>query len=457
MRTKLGFLVLLFSTSIWATDYSGVGQGETLEDAKKAALSDLSSNLFSEVKSRYYSFKNSKNEGIAESELEVTSSLPILAPEFEVVSQKPYYVKVNLKENSLSAYKNRAADVAKECQKNFSAANSSKNTEQKQSLLEEAIKSYDEYARLKSVITLLGSSIDAQLVSRGQITAELEKISRKIDTIERLTRAFTLTKYDSVYIYAPTPSTSTTPTEFSMVVKDRLESAMKGVKAQNDAKYRYIGKYRVLKNSIEVTYTLYNADGTSLESKTLSVDEAVYSKYGYKPIDNSFEALLQSGVVVSDDFRASLSTDRGSNSLVFKKGDRFKLVAKLSQVGEFYIVGHSKKPGENISYLVEINENATGTAKFIKRVSGEEMNKDVVLGEYEVTPPFGLESYQIIATTKNAKLPQYIYEKNTGLYRVGVSANDGVMKTRAISKVKDTREKTAENVLMMSTFDEEAK
>ncbi|HOI83833.1 MAG TPA: hypothetical protein PKW30_05950 [Campylobacterales bacterium] len=457
MRIKLGFLALLFSTSLWSSSYSGIGEGHTLEDAKKAALSDLSSNLFSEVKSRYYSFKNSKNEGIAESELEVTSSLPILAAEFEIISEKPYSVKVILKDNAIAAYKNRASDIAKECQKSFAAALGAKDTDQKSALLEEAIKSYDEYARIKSVISLLGSSMDALPLSRGQISAELDKISKKIDTIDRLIKAFALTKYENVYVFAPIPSTSTSPTEFSMIIKDRLESAMKGLKNQNDAKYRYIGKYRILKNAIEMTYTLYNGDGAALESKTVSVDEGVYVRYGYKPLDSNFEALLQSGIVVSDDFRVSLGTDRGSNSLVFKKGDRFRLIAKLSQIGEFYIVGHSKKPGENLSYLIEINENASGSAKFIKRISGDEINKEVVLGEYEVMPPFGIESFQIIATTKNAKIPQYIYDKNSGLYVVGNTANDGIVKTRAISKVKDGKEKNAENILMMTTFDEVAK
>lgn len=457
MRIKLGFLALLFSTSLWSAVYSGIGEGATLEEAKKAALSDLSSNLFSEVKSRFYSYKNSKGEGSAESELEVTSNLPILAPEFEIISQKPYSVKVSLRDNAVAAYKNKATDIAKECQKSFTAALGSKDTDNKHSLLEDAIKNYDEYARIKSVITLLGSSTDVLNISRGQISAELDKVSKKIDTIDRLIKAFTLAKYDGVYVFAPTPSTSTTPTEFSMVVKDRLESAMKGVKNQSDAKYRYIGKYRTLKNAIEMTYTLYNGDGAALESKTLVVDEIVYVKYGYKPLDSSFETLLQSGIVVSDDFRVSLTTDRGSNSLVFKKGDKFRLVARLSQMGEFYIVGHSKKPGENLSYLVEINENAIGSAKFIKRVSADEMNKEIVLGEYEVMPPFGVESFQIIATTKNAKIPQYIYDKNSGLYLVGGSANEGVMKTRAISKVKDGKEKSAENILMMTTFDEVTK
>jgi hypothetical protein len=458
MRVKLGCLILLlFPALSWSASYSGIGSAATQEEAKKAALSELSSNMYSEVKSRFYSFKNSKNEGSAESELEVSSNLLILAPEFEVLSEKPYTIKATLKENAISAYKNRASDIAKECQKSFSVAIGSKDSEQKQKLLEEAMKSYDEYARIRSVINLLGASFDILAVSRGQISAEIEKISKKIDTIDRVAKTFVLDKYQGVYIFAPVPSMSTAPTEFSMAVKERLDSAMKGAKTQNDAKYRYIGKYRILKNSIEMTYTLYNQDNVAVESKTISIDEGVYSKYAYKPLDSSFEALLQGGIVVSDDFRVSLTTDRGSNSLVFKKGDKFKLLAKLNQIGEFYIVGHSKKPGENLSYLVEINENAAGSAKFVKRVSGDELNKEIVLGEYEVTPPFGLESFQIVATTKTAKVPQYIYDKESGLYKVGVSANDGVIKTRAISKVKDNREKTAENVLMMNTFDEEQK
>jgi len=121
--------------------------------------------------------------------------------------------------------------------------------------------------------------------------------------------------------------------------------------------------------------------------------------------------------------------------------------------GYFYLVGHTKTRGVEKSYLLDL-QDAPGNRKFINYVNADDANRWISLGEFEVQPPFGIESLQIIASSKDLvdAVPNTSFDGS--YYLISNNLKEGVALTRGLVKKKKKAEKLkpAEAVLMFSTF-----
>ncbi len=145
-------------------------------------------------------------------------------------------------------------------------------------------------------------------------------------------------------------------------------------------------------------------------------------------------------MVVSGDLRASITTNIGKKDLLFKKGKSFRLLVKMNKPGYFYIVVHSLKEGETYSYMIDFfNENSN--RKFIYHVNADDVNRWIELGEFEVVPPFGVETLQMMASDHDLidKVPPNFYDRKTKLYKVGTNPFDAVARTRGIIRKQRVR------------------
>jgi hypothetical protein len=83
----------------------------------------------------------------------------------------------------------------------------------------------------------------------------------------------------------------------------------------------------------------------------------------------------------------------------------------------------------------------------------------VSIGEFEIAPPFGVDSLQLIASDKDLinNLPDSHYDNASGYYVVATNIEEGVditRKTRGLKKKKNTLvADTAETVLLFTTQD----
>ncbi len=79
---------------------------------------------------------------------------------------------------------------------------------------------------------------------------------------------------------------------------------------------------------------------------------------------------------------------------------------------------------EKYSYLVNFTEEP-GNGKFVHYVNGDEANRWVELGEFEVIPPLGVETLHMIASSSDleGRVPVNYYDGSTGLYKIGVKSS----------------------------------
>ena len=134
------------------------------------------------------------------------------------------------------------------------------------------------------------------------------------------------------------------------------------------------------------------------------------------------------------------------------------MMIKMNRPGYFYIVVHTLKKEEKYSYILDFftsNDNR----KFIYTVSADDVNKWIMLPEFEVVPPFGVETLQVIASTNDLfnKVPSTTYDTKTELYKISDEPKKAVALTRGLIR-KERKEKAkalpsfAETTLMFTTL-----
>jgi hypothetical protein len=150
-------------------------------------------------------------------------------------------------------------------------------------------------------------------------------------------------------------------------------------------------------------------------------------------------------MAVSNEFRASLTTDRGSSDLLFCQGETTRIMAKMNRSGYFYVVSSVLHDGKEFSYLLDLND-VDGPYRFMRYVPPEEVNHLIELGEFEITAPFGVEHLQMFAANEDQKdqIPPYQKDEKLGYYVIKNSlgnAKRGISYTRGLQNVAHKKSK----------------
>jgi hypothetical protein len=160
-------------------------------------------------------------------------------------------------------------------------------------------------------------------------------------------------------------------------------------------------------------------------------------------------------VAVSSDFHSQLTTNRGTENVLFDEKDEVELLVKLNRSGYFYVVGLVDKKSENYSYLLEL-ANADTDRRFVRYVNADDVNKWLSIGKFEASAPFGVESLQLIATSDDPinRLPPHPFDKRTELYLTASSAQKGIAMTRSLKpkRTESDKQYQGETVLMFTTM-----
>lgn len=446
----------------------GKGFGITREEAKKEALSDLSSNIQVEVQTSFESMVkevNRKVEEFTQNVITLKSELPILGAEYKFSRTRDGQKSTAILDSQavLRLYTAQINEIKKNIDTLQRLIEKSPSRMEKYQLYTEILTGLKQYYKYKTVAILLGSKNIPELdITEVEIKNQLRKLEEKVDD---LTMAATLIaraigERDKIFIYPPTTRDSHEITQFADAIKKRLSAYVQTVQEPKDANFFLKGSYQILndgKAGIELTYFLVDREFNTLVSKIISLLPDSYGGYQVKPKTLSFDKALHEGFVVSNEFKIEITTNRGRANLLFKEGEEAEFLVKMNSPGYFYIVGHVVKPGnEEYSYLIDFD--ATGEIrsdrKFIQYVNIDDVNKWISLGEFEIVAPFGVESLQLIASTKDLidSLPHHGYDIETQLYIVGKNPNEVVINTRAIKKKKSPKVKTAEAVLLFTTM-----
>ncbi len=461
--------LLLFCLPL--TSHAAVLQAEaraaSKEQAQRQALSDLANSIFVQVQSESSSDVQSESSGGVngsvrrkdEMHVKSSSDIPLIGAEINCDSLgREVVCKVSLESSkSLALYGKKLHELLAEIgalEPRIAKAMGS----ERYALLTQALTLIEQYEKYRTVAQQLGATQFAPPPrSRGDTEAQLRELEKATSSIDIAAQALTKgLKAEAVYIYPALPNSSSEITPFASVVRDHLAAKLSPVASAELAKTFFKGEYEILDDGIHLSYRLLDMAGNTLATRVVKLAPEAYRGLQVKPATLALEKLLGAGLAENGDFRAQLSTKRGSEALLFNEHEEVELLVKLNRPGYFYVVGHVLKTGENHSYLLELEE-ADSNRRFVRYVGADDANKWLSIGKFEAAAPFGVDSLQLIASQndplkKANDLPSYNLDSKTGLYIIAASAQEGITKTRAIIRKKEEQEYRAVAKLMFTTM-----
>lgn len=458
---KLKFLVLVSLLSIFNlanADITGSGFAQTKSEAKKEALADLAGNIKSEVRSKFESHANDTGQ-TSKSDIKVSTNLPILGAKFSFIDSELFVesIAVLSPKNVSKLYINKLQNINAEIDSVLAEIKKAKSSSAKLDLYQDIYSLLNEYARYESVAVILDTSIPtAPSINKSQVKIEIDKLNSNIDTISMastiLAKSF---QQSSIFVYAPQLQNYTTISEFGAIFQKSLKANVRASRRLSDAKYILVGNYIKSKKNIVLNYDLLDVlTNEVVNSKTIVINKKAYKDLKTKPKNIDFDALLNAGVINSSDLKVSLKSNRGSDSLLFRANEEVELFIKLNKMGYVYIVGYTQTDDKKFSYLLELNEGH-GDSKFKMFINADDANKWISLGSFEVEPPYGVESLQIIASNKKiTTLPNTSYDEDSGYYMISKDIKKVLVQTRGLKKKKSKKVEMSEDVLSFTTINE---
>lgn len=463
----LALLFLLTNQVAYSAEIVGTGRGSTEAEARREALSDLSSRISITVRSNFKSTQT-VNSLISEKKnaetvfqaavktMETNSELPILGAEF-ASSAEGSQVSVNAileTSKSLPLYTARLSELqARMLSLNKQVSNEKNGAAQYASIMD-IFTLLDEFKKLNTVNTYLSGNPQTPGIDEDALQNKIRSVRSQADSLDLAAQFLTEgISASNIYIFPAKTKNSNEITPFAALLKDKLSKYLKTTLSPSGASFTFVGQYDESNTGVDVTYHLI--DDTSLAHKTNSVHviKAAYSGLATTPTTTDFDQLLKAGVAMSGNLRVDVSTNLGKRDLLFHQGDELELLVKLSEPGYFYAIGHTVKETENKSYLVELRE-ADGPRKFVYFVNADDANKWISIGKFQVEAPFGVEGLQVYASNKDLadSLPATKLDSTTGLYVVdAANRKEGVVKTRALIKKFAKTAETSEASLMFTT------
>ena len=454
------FILSIFSSAS-AIQLKGEGYGCTEKEAKKEAVADLSSAIETEVKTSLQTMVKiygDEVEKCAKKVIDIRSELPILGAEYRLLPVQEEILATALLDSRkvIALYEEKLRDIKKEIKSSLKNLQNPGPAYAKYTELMHLQTELDQFYKHKTVAMLLGSSnIPVLNITESDIRNRLQSLENRVDSIEMGAKLISKgINEKKIFIYPPAAKDSNEITQFAGIVRDRLSVCLNTVQSPKNADYSIIGNYEILKHGIELTCRLLDGSFNILKTRVIKLLPESYKDYEIKPKSISFDRLLHEGIVVSNNFRIEISTNKGKKNLLFKNKEELELLIKSNRSCHFYIVGHIIKSKGKYSYLVEI-QDVPGKRRFVYYLNADDINRWVSLGKFETTAPFGVESIQLIASNKDLKesLPPCRYDKNTGLCLISNDPEQGVITTRGLKPAYKKNEViSAEAALMFTTM-----
>jgi hypothetical protein len=464
MNIRFLFLALLwFPLATHATTLRNEARAATKDEAQRQALADLANSIFVNVQAESSSYVESSGKRLDELSIKSSSDIPLIGADIKCEELGlEVLCKVSLDSGrSLTLYSRKLNELLLEIGTQDARIAKAAGNERYE-LLMQALTLIEQYDKYRAVAQLLGETqFTAPPRTRSDTEAQLRELEKAAPSIELAAQVLAKgLKALAVYIYPAVPHGSHEVTPFGRVMRDRLAEKMTAVDSPDKAQTFFKGEYEILDNSIHLIYRLLDNKGNTVETRVATLAAAAYKGLQFKPTTLSFDRLLHEGIAVSSDFQAQLTTNRGSEDVLFNDKDEVELLVKLSRPGYFYVVGHVAKKSENYSYLLELG-SADNDRRFVRYVNADDVNKWLSIGKFEAASPFGVESIQLIASKDDplGRLPDHPFDKATELYVVATNAQQGITRTRALKPKRSEADKQyqAETVLMFTTMEQGGK
>jgi hypothetical protein len=436
---KKSCIILTTAILLNATTIVGIGED------KKEALSDLSNQLSVNVKSEFKSYAKvigKQYKKIKEKEINLISNLPIKGVRYQ--NSQP--IKAILSSNAIKVYKEELIKLKKEIDYLKKQPKTYEN-------LTKLLKDINSFNKNKIVAVALGATNLPNInITKSQVEISLQKITKKIKSL-KIAAKIVASKIDKKNIYISfKPYGSNEVTQFASIFKSYLSSYLNVTKKSDKANYFLRGNYKILKNSIFVTFNLLDKKNNIIKTITLTLDKQAYKDMNYKPHTQNFDMSLINGFVK----KGSLSVKIGfkgynrEDGIDLKVGDKVDIVVKTNKPICYFLVGYVLHKNKQFAYLIPVNGD-----EFINKITGNDVNTNMtIIEDIEVSPPVGRETLQIFASTlKNGKCPIYppkCEENDEGYCVIKGKTKNVIIKTRGLLLKHKKQEKTEASITWTS-------
>ena len=467
----IGFLLLQFSTGLFAISLTGHGINENSAVAKKLALADLAKSVQVRVEDNteicQQSGGNAEDDcNFVKQSIHTETDIPLMGVIFKKLEQAHNWEARLDSNQALPLYLDELKQRISTLIDLDELLKKTSDKENKFKVINKILPRIRSYHKHRLVAFMLGAkNIRRSPVNETALLKQLLDIESTADSIAFAARLLTKDlKKQWVYIHPPRHRDAKEITPFASAIKDQLASIIKPVHQLDRAEYTMNGQYQILDNGdIHLTYQLLDKDFETQKVSSVRIIKKAYKGFRAEPLAADFDALLHQKVAVSNEFRSEITTSQGSRDLLIKNGENIKLVVRLNKAGYIYIVGHVVRKEEQFSYLLPL-QDAEGDDAFVRYIPPDQVNRYVDLGEFEVEPPFGVEHLQLIASNKGLRnnLPSYQWNDLKGYFvlnKTNGNALKGIVITRGLKPKwqgnKKVREKTLshESILTFTTLE----
>lgn len=434
--------------------------GRNEDEARARARIELSMLLRTEVKSEVYNYANKTGKSDAWTRNHSTSNLTLLG-----VTQSCHRIAAG--EFSCTAtldaaqaqplYRAALDDVQKKLKQGAVQLNRLAPAEQAPRL-RELLALLDKAEGLALVYRLFDQTEQAAWpVEQGDLQNRLARLEKDIPDLQLAASQLLkqLPKDARYFMVAPKFSGSEEVTPFAQALKDAVASQLTSTTDLHEATHLLTGSYQLAGEHVFLTWRVARALTPDMQVITQTLNVAAANGLRIEPQQIGLDQLLQNGMLVKGDLRVTVATQSGAlDGQSFKEGSKIKLMVKLNKPGYVALVSHVTDTAcRQYAYLLQLNDalpgNLASKQPFMRVISAEEVNRYVEIGEFTVTPPFGVERMQVLASNQDlsADLPDFRWGgPDNGLAVVlqqkGIKQPDGSCKWQAGMPAKKITEHT---------------
>jgi hypothetical protein len=198
-----------------------------------------------------------------------------------------------------------------------------------------------------------------------------------------------------------------------------------------------IGRYTPLDDYILLRYELIGAISGLKNTLFLKIRNNLIGNTRTNAINSNFDQNLHQNILGDSNFQVQLGSSRGNRNILIFEQEDIALKLKSTSAAYFYIVGHVVHKDAQYSYLVELHAD---TRSFVGKITKEQVNRWVDIGEFSIEPPFGVEHIQLIAANYDLSedLPATKWNDDLGYHIITGSENNamkGLQTVRGLQRV----------------------
>lgn len=414
-----------------------IGYGATAKEARRDALESLISSIQIDVLKLVKLCTNDFGDCGSVVKVNTQSELPILGAHYQRLNSTPnnekFLVWIDSK-NSLPMYVRDLDRLSLQIEKSLRTLETLKSASQRYRVIDDLVGTILQYDKKRIVANALGGYLEKKRlgVSVSELQEELKQLGEKASSLGFAAKILVKDiAVSHIFVQAAHVKNTQEVTPFANAVREYVSAYLETVSAEHAAKYTMQGEYEILDNGdIFLNYQLTDANYKVVNRNSIIIEKSAHDSFRSKPSALEFEQVFHSNTALSNEFKAELKTQDGSDSLYYKIGERVTLSVRLNKPGYYYIIGHITQSNDEFSYLLELNDGV-GDEKFTRYISTEQANHYVEIASFDVIPPHGVEHLQLIASNQAIKkLPKYSYDN--GYYVISGSKGSTVQAVRSV-------------------------